>query len=177
MYSWAKVTTKCVRGPWGNRLRCLSAAHVPVTINACWTTMAFPSAWHSLVLSLPSAAVTGVLKAVISTLCSIATVPSPLLYCSQFSQACGCLSLEVDSPVICFSCLPSCCSAPTFLLHRDISLSITAFNNAVFHTAPHFFFFFFFPGCDDLLSSDQKKTKPTGIHSCKAQKCLLSYKM
>lgn len=137
MYSWAKVTTECVRGPWGNRLLCLSVAHVPVTINACWTTMAFPSAWHSLVLSLPSAAVTGVLKAVISTLCSIATVPSPLLYCSQFSQACGCLSLEVDSPVICFSCLPSCCSAPTFLLHRDISLSITAFNNAVFHMAPH----------------------------------------
>lgn len=105
---------------------CLSLAHVPVTINACCTSMAFPSAWHSLVLSLPSIAVTCVLKAVISTLCSIATVSSPLLYFSQFSQACGCLSVEVDSPVICFSCLPPCCSATTFWLQWDISLSISA---------------------------------------------------
>lgn len=99
---------------------------VPVTINACCTSMAFPSAWHSLVLSLPSIAVTCVLKAVISTLCSIATVSSPPLYFSQFSQACGCLSVEVDSPVIWFSCLPPCCSATAFWLLRDILLSISA---------------------------------------------------
>ncbi len=105
---------------------CLSLTHVPVTINVCCSSMAFPSAWHSLVLSLPSIAVTCVLKAVISTLCSIATMSSPLLYFSQFSQACGCLSVEADSPVIWFSCLPPCCSATTFWLQWDISLSISA---------------------------------------------------
>lgn len=111
---------------------CLSLNHVPVTINACCTSMAFPSAWHSVVLSLPSIAVTCVLKAVISTLCSIAAMSSPLLYFSQFSQACGCLSVEADCPVIWFSCLPPCCSATTFCLQWDISLSISALAR------PHF---------------------------------------
>lgn len=110
----------------GMRPLCLSLAHMPVTINACCTSMAFPSARDSLVLSLPSIAVTCVLKAVISTLCSIATMSSPLLHFPQFSQACGCLSVEADSPVIWFSCLPPRCSATTFWLQWDISLSISA---------------------------------------------------
>lgn len=105
---------------------CLSLAPVPVTVNARRTSLASPSAWDSLALSLPSIAVTCVLKAVISTLCSIATMSFPLLYFSQFSQACGCLSVEADSPVIWFSCLPPCCSATTFWLQWDISLSISA---------------------------------------------------
>lgn len=108
---------------------------VPVTITACCTTMAFPSAWHSLVLSLPSIAVTCVLKAVISTLCSIAAVSFPSLYFSQFSQACGCLSVEVDSPVIWFSCLPPCCSATAFWLLRDILLSISALATPISYSA------------------------------------------
>lgn len=117
---------------------CLSLAYVPVTINACCTSMAFSSAWHSLVLSLPSIAVTCVLKAVISTLCSIATMSSPLLYFSQFSQACGCLSVEADSPVIWFSCLPPCCSPTTFWLQWDISLSISASARLHFLTGSSF---------------------------------------
>lgn len=108
---------------------------VPVTITACCTSMAFPSAWHSLVLSLPSIAVTCVLKAVISTLCSVATVSFPSLYFSQFSQACGCLSVEVDSPVIWFSCLPPCCSATAFWLLRDILLSISALATPISYSA------------------------------------------
>jgi len=127
----------------------LSLVHVGVTINASCTSMAFPSAWHSLVLSLPSIAVTCVLKAVISTLCSIATVSSPLLYFSQFSQAWGCLSVEVDSPVIWFSCLPHCSSATTFWLQWDISLSICALAPLIFLTVPHAYHFAQFI---DLLS-------------------------
>lgn len=108
------------------RPQCRSLAHAQVTVNGC-CSVAFPSAWRSLVLCLPSIAVTCVLKAVISTLCSIATMSSsPLLYFPQFSQACGCLSVEADSPVFRFSCLTPCCSATTFWLRWDISLSIRA---------------------------------------------------
>lgn len=52
-----------------------------------------------------------------SPLC--ATLPPCLLHCSIFSQssqACGCLSVEADSPVIWFSCLPPSCTVTAFWL-------------------------------------------------------------
>lgn len=71
--------------------------HSPLILVAAARLFPFRPAC-SLVLSLPSIAVTCVLKAVISTLCSIATMSPPLLYFLQFSQARGCLSVEADSP-------------------------------------------------------------------------------
>lgn len=60
---------------------CLSEAYVPVTINACCPRLSFPSARHSLVLCLPSIAIT----CIITTLCYIATEPP--LHCCIFPSS------------------------------------------------------------------------------------------
>lgn len=100
------------------------------------TALPFPSAWHRLVLSLLSIAITCVLKAVITTLCYIATLPSLPLYFSQFRQACGCLSAEAYSSVILF-----CCLTPWLLCHCILATVkdsiISASKNIAILTAQH----------------------------------------
>lgn len=83
-------------------------ARVPVTINACCSRLPSPSASDTHLYSVYPQLLSLVSLRLSSPLC--ATVPPclPLRSISpQFSQACGCLSAEGDSPVIWFSCLPS----------------------------------------------------------------------
>lgn len=83
-------------------------ARVPVTINACCSRLPSPSASDTHLYSVYPQLLSLVSLRLSSPLCATLPPCLPLRSISpQFSQACGCLSAEGDSPVIWFSCLPS----------------------------------------------------------------------
>lgn len=117
----------------------VSASCVPVSMNARWLRPAlFPSARHSLWRRPLSGHRSEPQGCHHHFVLRRHWVVSALLYCSRFSQACGCLSPPADmSPVIWFCSLPPC-SATVSLLSARTSIKAPFFSFFFHPVTPHF---------------------------------------